>query len=259
MSTALSLVLSGMVASYETVEPSAPVSKSPAKSKAVKVEPQSATVKVSNPSAHEVKPSNVPFAPNLPTFRQITASFFLSIAAHYNVAWSCEATPARHTTPKLGKVVVDGEEYLIDRHLMRWAITCYTGWNPALDFGTQDTMARRKASQEVNPKPMAAKPSLTIAGLVAGMPDHHGKMVQDLKSRIRLAVEGTIDFGKVENAEQFLKACNNYLDPEAVELLKPMVPHMSLDDIKDASAKRVVEIRQDLVKLQKELARVEGH
>lgn len=190
MSTALSLVLSGMVASYETVEPSAPVSKIPAKVVKAKVAPQSATVKVANPSAHEVKPSDVKAEP-LPQPKTISAWEFLAIAASFNVSWTDSVTPTRHTTPKQGT----------SREDMIRAIAAYCGWNPALDFGTQEKNARRQAQCEVNPalgiKPMAAKPSLTIAGLVAGMPDHQGKRYADLKGRERLAVDTIVEHEKL--------------------------------------------------------------
>lgn len=189
MSTALSLVLSGLVASYETVEPSAPVSKTPAKSKAVKVSPQSATVKVANPSAHEVKPSNVKSDP-LPSAGSLSAEEFLKVAAHYNVSWTDSTTPTRHTTPKLGTTIEQ----------LRAAIAGYCGWDPSLDLGTQDRNARTQAQSEValaKGRPaIVARPSLTIAGLVAGMPDHRQKRLADLKGRERLAVDTIVEHGK---------------------------------------------------------------
>lgn len=192
MSTALSLVLSGMVASYESVEPSAPVSKTPAKPKAVKAAPISATVKAANPSAHEVKPSNVTTEP-LPQPKTISAWQFLAIAASYNVSWTDSVTPTRHTTPKKGA----------SREEMIRAIAAYCGWNPALDFGTQDKNARRQAQSEVNPalgiQPVKASPSLTIAGLVAGMPDHRQKRHADLKGRERLAVDTIVEHEKASS------------------------------------------------------------
>lgn len=191
MSTALSLVLSGMVASYETVEPSAPVSKSPAKSPAVKSAPISATVKVADPSPHVVKPSNVTTDP-LPSAGTISAWEFLQIAASFNVTWTDSVTPTRHTTPKKGT----------DREGMIRAIAAYCGWNPALDFGTQEKNARRQAQCEVNPalgiQPPAPRPMLTIAGLVAGMPDHRAKRHADLKGRERLAVDTIAEHEKAK-------------------------------------------------------------
>lgn len=186
MSTALLLVLGNMTASYDAVEPSAPASKTPAKAKPAKAAPISATVKVANPSAHEVKPSDVKSDP-LPSAGTISAWQFLAIAAGFNVSWTDSTTPTRHTTPKLGASVDQ----------MKAAIAGYCGWDPSLDFGTQEKNARRKAQCEVNPAlgilPMKAKPSLTIAGLVAGMPDHQGKRLADLKGRERLAVQAIVD------------------------------------------------------------------
>lgn len=240
MSTALSLVLSGMVASYETVEPSAPVSKSPAKSKAVKSAPISATVKAANPSAHVVKPSDVkPASPKLGT---ISAEKFLDVVKNYNASWNWEENPATHTTPKLGTTRQDVEN----------ALSGYVGFDTARCLFDQVTMATRQAQLEVNPKlrPVTAKPTLTVVGLVAGMPDHRAKRYNSLVAREKWTVEAIVAFDKVSNVEQFRKACQDHFDSAALALILPVIDRLPLSD----AQKQADDYRIELAKIRKDLA-----
>lgn len=74
------------------------------------------------------------------------------------------------------------------------AIAGYVGYNSNKEYGLQEDAARAQAQRElkaVHPAPDSGfrnvKP--TVAGFVAGMPDHNAKHLMDLHARERLANE----------------------------------------------------------------------
>lgn len=83
------------------------------------------------------------------------------------------------------------------------AISAYIGWDPILDFGTQETMARLQANREtsnfkdngpsLDQRKSAAR---SLHGFVAGMPDMLQRKVEDLQGRERATVEAILSHDK---------------------------------------------------------------
>ena len=77
------------------------------------------------------------------------------------------------------------------------AIHAYIGYDPAVDFGTQDTAARARAQREIrgNVQPAAfhrrggASVAPSIVGYIAGAPDHAAKHLANLMAQERVTVE----------------------------------------------------------------------
>jgi hypothetical protein len=77
------------------------------------------------------------------------------------------------------------------------AIHAYIGYDPAIDFGTQDIAARAKAQREIrgNVQPAAfhrrggASVAPSIVGYIAGAPDHAAKHLANLMAQERVTVE----------------------------------------------------------------------
>lgn len=170
-------------------------------------QPSSETRLVVDPSGNGAKPVSMNAEP-LPSPGTYNAWQFLAIAAGANVPWSCEATPATHTTPKLGA----------DRDGMKRAIAGYCGYNDALPFGEQERNARILAQAEIAPAmgrlPMAPRPSFTVAGLVAGMPDERGRALRNFQARIRLAKQAAAEFRLVSDLPTFHKAVTDHIVDE---------------------------------------------
>jgi hypothetical protein len=82
------------------------------------------------------------------------------------------------------------------------AIHAYCGYDPAVDFGTQDTAARARAQRELrgNVQPAAfhrrgsANVAPSIVGYIAGAPDHHAKHLANLMAQERLTVEAVCKY-----------------------------------------------------------------
>lgn len=85
-----------------------------------------------------------------------------------------------------------------DRNEKIKLIDQYVGYDNALDFGTQEMVALRKANNSINPPRNAGVYSVqaTVSGYVAGMPKRDEKAIQDLEARERLAVATMLDLQK---------------------------------------------------------------
>lgn len=219
----VNVALSVMLASYASnakVEPIKPAVKSKATIvPSAKVEP----VKVETaPSDNGTKKVNVMTVP-LPPKGSLSARQFLDIVVGSNVDWIKEGD-------QFPRVICHGQN--VDREAPRFctkpgvdrdqviaAIAGYCGWDPTRLFGEQEIAARLKAQREIHPRPMLPRPSLTVAGLVAGMPDFRQKAIEDLKGRERCAVDGMLAFSKVDSLVHFRKAVENHCDPEMAPLL----------------------------------------
>lgn len=96
-------------------------------------------------------------------------------------------------------------------------IAGYRGYDPKLDFGSNEYRAKSMAQRELNPAIKAPASGVRIAasvrGYVAGMPDEHAKRVLDLIARHKLAIDTAMDFEKIAiTAEaQDLRDYNNAL------------------------------------------------
>jgi hypothetical protein len=192
MSSSLAFVLSALTASASS-EPAVSTNRAKLSSEATPSD-----------NSHEVKGVTTNLPPALPKKGTLTAWQFLAIASNANVNWAWEENPSCHTTGKDGA----------SRDAMIQAISAYCGWDVAKDFGTQDVAARLKAQREIQPRPINPRPTLTLAGLVAGMPDFRQKAIADLQGRERCAVEAMLAFSKVTCLVTFGKAVENHCDGE---------------------------------------------
>lgn len=79
------------------------------------------------------------------------------------------------------------------------AIAGYRGYDPALDFGSNEYRAKSQAQRELKPEPKAPESRVvpTVKGYVAGMPNEHGKRMMDLLARERLAADAAIEHEKL--------------------------------------------------------------
>lgn len=130
---------------------------------------------VAKPKAAQVLPDN------LPKMGIYSAEEFLNVLHN-----------AGRRVNQDGKAFFDARE---ERNDQIRAIAGFCGYDPNRDFGEQDMMARQKA-HSVKLKREGEIPEYkrtlvapTIAGYVAGMPNHKGKQLQNLQARERAAVE----------------------------------------------------------------------
>lgn len=213
--------LSVMLATYTPDQPAV-------KSKVVKVASIVPTVKVepvkveTAPSDNQGKKVNVMTLP-LPAKGSINARQFLALVVGSNVDWIKEGDQFPRVICHGQNVDREAPRFCtkpgIDRDQVIQAIAGYCGWDPTRLFGEQEIAARLQAQREIHPRPMLPRPSLTVAGLVAGMPDFRQKAIEDLRGRERCAVDGMLAFSKVDSLVLFRKAVENHCDPEMAPLL----------------------------------------
>jgi hypothetical protein len=74
-------------------------------------------------------------------------------------------------------------------------IAGYRGYDPKLDFGSNEYRAKSQALRELRPEPKAPASGViaTVKGYVAGMPNDHAKRVKDLLARERLAADAIVE------------------------------------------------------------------
>jgi hypothetical protein len=99
---------------------------------------------------------------------------------------------------ELGKMYTAVNEVRNDTIL---AIAGYIGYSLAESFGAQETAARMKASRELsnrrdNSLTIAEKKDMArkVIGTVHGLPNHHEKMLGNLRARIVATTEAMIDY-----------------------------------------------------------------
>jgi hypothetical protein len=135
------------------------------------------------------------------------------------------------------RCTADGKVYTDPAHIRNdqiIAIAGFIGWDNSLDFGTQDSTARLKATSDLHPMP--ATPAFrrinnSIVGYVSGMPNETAKRLGDLQGRERLAVDTMSEHVKLA------KEATNDQD-------KGM--HEALAQVEE---ERLVQIRKDLLDL----------
>lgn len=85
-----------------------------------------------------------------------------------------------------------------DRNEMIQAIAGYVGYDLSANFGSQELSAKMAAQRAMVPvvagKDRTARS--TVAGYIAGLPDHNRKLIADLEGRERLAVDALADHVK---------------------------------------------------------------
>jgi hypothetical protein len=80
------------------------------------------------------------------------------------------------------------------------AIHAFVGYNPRESFGGQEVAARAKAHRDLRGAPVVTGPSReeqraasrSLAGYIAGLPDHKARRLADLKARETQAVDAMI-------------------------------------------------------------------
>lgn len=103
-----------------------------------------------------------------------------------------------------GKPFIDQREVRNDQikaihaffYEMRQGQKVHVGYNPTGDFGSQEQAARMLAQRELRGAPKVvevAKPSRSVAGYVAGMPEPSQRILANLRAREQAACEAMLD------------------------------------------------------------------